>query len=247
MRKITLFLVLFALVLIIPRVSFSYPFLDDFNDGDLNGWSAKQGVWSNPGDHLLSSVDNYGIIWKDGSFGFDQFLQVDAFFDSGSPLSKTAQLRLRSGNAGSGPNPYFDHGYYALVMNNWVGIYNAVQPFNQQLLGQTSISLSHNSWHTIAFSVTGLGDSTNLKLWIDGVLYLDVFDTQGSQHDDGGYIALGSSNHINRQIKYDNISTDAAYVSKPATVPVVSGGAGIVICVMMLAGIGMAGMKRKLI
>ncbi len=71
----------------------------------------------------------------------------------------------------------------------------------------------------IAFSVIGTGNDTNLKLWVDDVLYLDLYDTYGKQHDDGGYVALGSSNHINRQIKYDNISgvVDAAPVPEPGT------------------------------
>ena len=35
----------------------------------------------------------------------------------------------------------------------------------------------------------------------------------GAQHDDGGYVGLGSSNHLNRQIEYDNFVT----VPEPAT------------------------------
>ena len=226
MKKIV-FIVLFAIVFVVPNVSFSYSFSDDFNDGDLSGWSIKQGDWSNPGNHLLSSYDNYGIIWKDDSFGFDQFLQVDAYFDDGE-TSKSAQLRLRSGDSGSGPNPYFDHGYMAAVMDGLAVIQNAVAPYNQQLLGSVSISLSHNDWHTLAFSVVGSGDDTNLKLWVDDVLYLDVLDTLGSQHDDGGYIALGSSNHINRRIQYDNISGTSTPVPIPATI--------------LLLGTGLAGL-----
>lgn len=218
MRKIIL-LSLLILTFCIPGVGFSYSFQDDFNDGDLTGWSIKQGDWSNPGNHLLSSYDNYGVIWKDDSVGFDQYLKVDAWFDDSDPITKSAQLRLRSDDAGSGGNPYFDHGYYACVQDGWFGVSNAVAPGNQQLLGNIDIDLIDNSWHTLAFSVTGSGNDTNLKLWVDDVLYLDVFDTSGFQHDDGGYIALGSSNHINRQIMYDNASgsTDEQPVPEPIT------------------------------
>ncbi|MDD5451295.1 MAG: PEP-CTERM sorting domain-containing protein [Desulfovibrionales bacterium] len=234
MRKVVL-LVIVAIMLGVPGVGFSYSFSDDFNDGNLEGWTIKQGDWFNPGDHLLSSYDNYGIIWKDDSFGVDQFLQVDAYFDDGT-TSKTAQLRLRSGDAGWGPNPYFDHGYFAGVSDSSVYIYNAVAPYDQRFLGSATINLQDNSWHTLAFSVVGLGNDTNLKLWVNDVLYLDVYDTTGAQHDDGGYVALGSSNHLNPQIQYDNVSgsVDVTPVPEPATMLLLSSGL-----------ISMAGIKRK--
>jgi len=91
------------------------PFDDNFDDGDLAGWEIKQGDWYNAGHSLMSSYDNYGIIWVADSFGLDQRIDVDAYFD-GSASSKTAQLRVRSGDAGSGGNRFFDHGYFAAVV-----------------------------------------------------------------------------------------------------------------------------------
>lgn len=138
MRK---FIMLISLVFICgsSQLYFAYSFSDNFNDGDLTGWTEKKGAWSNHGDYLLSSFDNYGIIWKDDSLGLNQFLEVKAYFDDGAN-SKSAQLRLRSGDAGNGPNPYFDHGYFAQVQDGAFCIYNAVEPYHQELLGNGAIN-----------------------------------------------------------------------------------------------------------
>ncbi|MCK5073118.1 MAG: hypothetical protein KAQ98_06795 [Bacteriovoracaceae bacterium] len=181
----------------------SITFTDDFNDGDMEGWTMKSGYWSNPGDNLLSSYYNYGILWKDDSFGMDQQASVDAYFVDGR-ISKSAVIRLRSGNSGYGPNPYFDHGYVALVMTNYVAIQNCVRPYFQLHLANMNVDLPTNTWHNVEFSVEGTGTNTRLILKVNGEVYLDVYDTSAYSHDDGGVIALGASNHINRQIVYDN-------------------------------------------
>jgi hypothetical protein len=203
-------LTLLLTALTIPSHALSFAFSDDFDDGDLAGWTAKSGDWTNPGDYLLSSFNNYGVIWVDGSFGYNQSIKVDAYFETAN-LSKGASLRLRSNNAGYGPNPFFDDGYVATVMTNnyngtYVSIMNAVAPYHQVLLVSDwpAEQLAADSWHSIEFTVSGLGYDTHLELWIDGKLYLEANDTSGYAHDDGGYLALGSSNHINRRINYDN-------------------------------------------
>lgn len=206
------------LISLIPSYASALVFYDDFDDGNLIGWTIKSGDWTNPVDFLLSSYNQYGVIWKDDSFGHKQSIKVDAYFDD-AILSKSAQLRLRSGSAGYGPNPYWDHGYIATVIasnygNTYVAIFNAVQPYQQVMLAEDMLSqqLTLNSWHSIEFTVSGQGSSTRLMLWVNGELYLDAYDTSGYAHDDGGYIALGSSNHINRRIHYDNVE---AYTENP--------------------------------
>ena len=211
---------LFGLTLLLPATSASgaFVFSDDFNDGDLVGWEAKQGDWSNTGNLLLSSWDNYGVMYAADSFGLDQIVEVDARL-SGSP-SKSAHLRLRNGTAPYGGNRYFDHGYFAGVSETIAWIYNAVNPGDQRFLGSVDVSLTQD-WHRVKFSVTGQGDRTRLQLWVDGDPLLDVFDTTGVQHDDGGYVGLGSSNHLNRRIEYDNFST----VPEPTTMGLLAAGA----------------------
>ena len=235
MKKFMLCLVLTGIVSF-PLSSYSLTFSDNFDDGDLAGWTPKQGAWSNPSTYMQSSHDNYGIIWKDGTHGFKQSLQIDAYYDSVNSFTKSAQLRLRSGNGGGG-NPFFDHGYYASISNNHVTISNAVQPGYQHLLGSVSLTLVSDQWRTLAFSVEGFGTQTNLKFWADGILVLDVFDTSGHEHDDGGYVALGSSNHINTRINYDNFSAtvDEASVPEPTS-----------IIMLISALIGMFGFRNRL-
>ena len=200
----TVILLLFAGL---NQPGYSLVFTDDFNDGALEDWTPKQGDWTNPGDHLLSSLDNYGVIWRDGSFGYDQYLAVDAYFDDAGDgeHSKTAHLMLRGGESSWGRNRYYDHAYRANVQRNGLRIFNNIAPFNQYALSDTiPLDLEKSSWVRLAFAVTGTGPDTRLRFWVDNQLKFDGFDTSGSPHDDGGYVALGSSNHINRRIKYDN-------------------------------------------
>jgi hypothetical protein len=180
-------------------------FADDFDDGRLGGWVPKQGAWSNPGSVLRSSWDNYGVAWRAGTFGLDQRLEVDAFFDGATGgQSKTALLGLRGGAAGN-INPYFDHAYWAYVRQGEVSIVSTYKPYDLVTLARRfDVDLPRNAWTSIALQVSGSGRDTRLQLWVDDGLMLDVFDHSGRAHDDGGYVALGASNHLNRYIDYDN-------------------------------------------
>ena len=195
-------------------------FSDIFDDGMLDGWIPKQGQWSNPGGYLLSSFDNYGVAWREGSFGLDQRLEVDAYFDGQSSNgSKTALLGLRGGEAGN-LNPYFDHAYWAYVLQDKVLIVSTYAPYDSQNLAAiTGLDLPRDSWISIAFQVTGTGSDTRLQLWVNSTLMLDVPDLSGRPHNDGGYVALGASNHINRYIAYDNANGRSDGATPPVPEP----------------------------
>lgn len=193
-------------------------FSDNFEDGTLGDWIPKQGVWTNPGGYLLSSWDNYGVAWRAESFGRDQRLEVDAYFDASTgESSKTALLGLRGGAAGN-LNPYFDHAYWAYVRQAEVTIVSTYEAYDSVTLARTTgLDLPLDTWTAIAFQVTGTGSGTRLQLWVDGESMLDVFDNSGRPHNDGGHIALGASNHINRYMAYDNAQGWSQPIPEAAT------------------------------
>ncbi|HSM22466.1 MAG TPA: hypothetical protein VK876_09690 [Rubrivivax sp.] len=202
-------------------------FSDNFDDGTLGGWIPKQGLWTNPGDLLLSSWDNYGVAWRAGSFGLDQRIEVDAYFDAGTGAnSKTALIGLRGGAAGN-INPYFDHAYWAYVRQAEVAIVSTYKAFDLVTLARTTgLDMPLDSWISIAFQVTGTGADTRLQLWVNGESMLDVIDSSGRPHDDGGHIALGASNHINRYIAYDNAQGWSQPIPEAATSSLLALGLG---------------------
>lgn len=204
MKTKPLHLFLFVFVSGAFQTAYPYLFTDDFNDGNLEGWIEKQGNWTNPGNYLLSSYDQYGVIWKADSFGFTQYLEIEAFFEPGS-YTKTAQLILRGGVSQWGFNRYYDHAYRLQIQENDLNVFNTTAPGQHHHLGNLDdLDLPMSQWTKIGFGVSGLGSETRLQVWINDELRLDVFDTTGLSHDDGGYLGLGSSNHINRYMKYDN-------------------------------------------
>jgi len=194
-------------------------FSDDFNDGDLVGWSAKQGSWSVEGgvDKYLSGNRNYGVIWNDGSFGVNQRLQVDAYFDTTQAAIQAdtiAHLRLRTSQNGN----FWDTGYLAQVTPSGVSIQNTHENGNPYISEYSFASgespITSSGWYTLQFAVTGTGSNTHFELGVNDILYIDhVYDNSIAQLD-SGYIGLG------REIKYDNFKgfTDVAPVPVPGAV-----------------------------
>jgi hypothetical protein len=203
--------------------SAGHTFSDDFDDGDLAGWSAKQGAWSVEGDldKYLSSNLNYGVIWNEGSFGVNQRLSVDAYFDLGAGnADNIAHLRLRTSEHAGATQPFWDTGYLAQVTPSGVGIYNTHENANPSIWQCSFASVSGGSpitssgWYTLQFAVTGTGSNTHFELGVNDTLYIDHVYGNSIAQLDSGYIGLG------REIKYDNFQgfTDVAPVPVPGAV-----------------------------
>lgn len=206
--------------------SASQIFSDDFNDGDLSGWTQKRGDWTLSGgsDKYISSNSNYGVIWKDGSFGVDQKMQVDAYFDINGPQAdQIAHLRLRTGT-GTDSTDFWNTGYMAEVQIDTVRVYSLHGGLSTPFTYNFGTSpIDSTGWYTIGFEVTGTGSDTHFKVSIDDILYIDEDYINPIAQLDSGYIGLG------REMKYDNFqsATDVA-IPEPCSILLSAIGAGCV-------------------
>jgi hypothetical protein len=229
MRKY-LFFVLVSFIFIVPSVSFSYNFSDDFNDGNLTGWTPKQGTWTNSGTDIRSDY-NYGVIWKDDSFGVYQKIQVDAYFDlEGSDDNQIAHLRLRTNEQ---PDPW-NTGYLAEFYLDYVSIYKPYSGFStitSYIFGGINLPspIISTGWYTLTFSVEGKGANTHFEMWINNTQYIDYNYLNLETALDSGYVGLG------RLIRYDNAQgySSNTPVPEPTTMLLLS-----------LGLVGLAGIRR---
>jgi hypothetical protein len=217
-----IFLSLFTLLVAFQtaHADFSYG-PDGFDGGSLNGWAPKIGSWSvgteGDGNHYLYGSSNYGVIWKDGSEGVDQWVQVDAFFDLSSYQDgKIAHLRLRTGDHLGATQRFWDTGYLAQFTPDSVLILNTYDDGNPMIVEHKFLAgespITSSGWYTLTFEVTGTGSNTHFNMLVNGVSYIDDFVYNNTIDAlDSGYIGLG------RLIKYDNFScsTDVAAVPTP--------------------------------
>ena len=213
-------LFLFGIVAVANATSFT----DDFNDGNLDGWTAKIGSWSvGTGNDLSNSGSVYGVIWKDNSFGVYQKIKVDAFFDfSGSQDDKIAHLRLRTNKHIGATQPFWDTGYLADFQKNKISIYNTYMNGNPEIasLVFSDTPFISNGWYELAFSVEGTGANTHFSTWVNGKQYIDQTYNNSITALDSGYIGLG------RKIHYDNAQgySSLTPVPEPSTMLLFSAG-----------------------
>ncbi len=191
-------------------------FTDNFNDGDMDGWTQKIGSWSVGQENTLSNSGSvYGVVWKDDSFGVYQKIQVDAFFDFSNQNDRFAHLRLRTDQNDSGTQPFWDTGYLAQFEKNKITIQNLYMDNNPIIssweFSDNNTPFMDKAWNELAFGVDGTGANTHFTLWVNGTQYIDYTYNNNIDALDSGYVGLG------RNIHYDNVVGYSS--STPVPVP----------------------------
>lgn len=221
---------IFELVGIAGAMSFS----DNFNDGNINGWTPKIGSWSVGTEGTLSnSGSDYGVVWKDDSFGVNQKIQVDADFDFSNNSDRIAQLRLRTNEHLGATQPFWDTGYLATFRATGISIQDTYTNGNPVISSIVFTNpFSNAGWYNLAFGVDGTGADTHFSAWVNGTKYIDESYNNTIAGLDSGYVGLG------RKMHYDNVSgySSTEPVPEPSTILLLGSG---------LLGLGWYGRKRK--
>ncbi len=220
----SVFMSLFTLLVAFQTAYADLSCSDNFESGSLTGWTQRIGSWTvgvegtGSNHYLNNSSSDYGVIWKDGSQGVDQKVQVDAYFNMpGGTNDTTAHLRLRTGEHVGATQPFWDTGYLAQFTPDSVcilrlgGGYSKITEYVFGGDNANSPITSPAAWYTLTFEVTGTGSGTHFKALVGGVSYIDATYNNTIGELDSGYVGLG------RLIKYDNFScsTDVAAVPAP--------------------------------
>jgi len=236
MKKIflTVFVIgffIFELVGIAGAMSFS----DDFNDGNMDGWTQKIGSWSVGSDQTLSNSGSvYGVVWRDNSIGVNQKIQVDAYFDFSNSSDSYAHLRLRTNKHIGATQPFWDTGYLADFRKNEILILNTYASGNPVIssINFNSTPFIDAGWYNLAFGVDGTGADTHFSAWVNGTKYIDESYNNTIADLDSGYVGLGRKMHYDNVLGYS--STEP--VPEPSTILLLGSG---------LLGLSWYGRKRK--
>jgi hypothetical protein len=136
-------------------------FSDDFDDGQLTGWTANRGTWTNPGKEMRGE---YAVAnaWNIRS-------------STGDDLVYTGTISIVTGNGGGLTFRSSADGTssYDLILDTVHGVVKISKRPPYQVLASYPITVEHNRPYTLKVVANG----STLEGYVDGVKRLTVTDT----------------------------------------------------------------------
>lgn len=195
-------------------------FMDDFNDGSITdgdpfSWSANT-IYAGYGRDSVTD----GALALAAQYGGDYAMNENAEFQN-----FTADVRLKVVNDYGRPQYWgsihfgsdtadFHTGYTVYVTDN--GYIILLQGSNGQQLQSVYTGLIPNVWRRLSVTV----DGTNVKAYIDGVLYINCTLTSSPAEGYVGLLAYGSDLHFDDFRCYPQTGLASSYGYDPVTLEV---------------------------
>jgi hypothetical protein len=179
-------------------------FLDNFNDGNYNGWTVYSGTWSVASGQLHGQGSGSPIC-TNTNFPSDRFVQSEIRTETaGGQTYDVAVLMIKWVNLQNQIDlRIFTDGTIELIM--WKNGYNV---FQRQI--DTNPDLSPFISHIFTASVTG----TNIKVWIDGDPTPEIDETNSNFDDISGAVGYQTSSSC----YFDDVSVSYPSQGSPSLI-----------------------------
>jgi hypothetical protein len=160
---------------------------DDFNDGNLNGWTPVGGAWTNPGDYMRGQYSTGGAWCMSTVTGGDIVYEGKVNLFSGN----VAGLTFRSSADGASS--------YDVAVDAADGRFElSIRPSGALVVG-AGMTVERNHWYTIR--VVAKGDL--IECYLDGYKYLSVNDSTYTTGYLGAYLSQATAG-------YDDLAANPA-------------------------------------
>jgi len=187
---------------------------DNFDDGNLNGWTIESGNWQVNNGNLAGSSSGKALGGRinTGNSEWDNY-RIELDINSFLGIDQGVGFR------------YGENGSYEINLRYGKGIHNTPQIIlwkidgnGQTLLKEIKpLSLANNKWYHLIIEVS----NENIKAWIDNTPIFDFTDT--GTNIKKGTITLSYWTGIfgGAYMKFDNIKVSALAPSHPPRLPVI--------------------------
>jgi len=170
-----------------PPVTSSGGFIDDFNDGNANGWTTYGGNWSVSGGQYTVGASSGAKALANGTYFYDFTFDADVSINGGD-----AGIVFRVTNPGIGTDAY--NGYYAGLKST--GVILGKASYNWTQIASSSMTINPNTMYHLRVVASG----SNIKVYVNDMVTpkINVNDTTFA----AGAIGVRT---FNSNAKFDNI------------------------------------------